>query len=150
MAAPYKSEILTLEGLAKLFKEASGEPDTREAFESWLLRRDRARKDLFYLGRDVLKKNLVPEVHQVVCDNFVMKDFDGVYVDDYTLDHVHKAIARQKRGPYRGGLGVVKSSDYTTFSYDRPEFDYNLPGLPSEISAEERSEERRVGKECRD
>jgi hypothetical protein len=66
-------------------------------FENWLALRDRARKDLFWLCKDVLKKDLWPDVHQVVCDQFVKKNFDGAFPDGYTINDVHEAINQQER-----------------------------------------------------
>lgn len=90
-------------------------------FWRWLQLRDRARKDLFWLGR-LLGKGLYRSVHQVTCDQFVPKNFGGawltpagtvdetkpmvgenlvlgdkiyptgMYFDGYTLDHFHEMI----------------------------------------------------------
>lgn len=78
---PYTSKILGVE----------------PSFTEWLGLRDRARKDLFWLGVTVLKKNWVAETHQVVCAQFVEKNFDGVYHPGYTLDDIHVAFDNQKR-----------------------------------------------------
>jgi phage terminase large subunit-like protein len=67
------------------------------SFEEWLQLRDQARKDLFWLGKEVLKKDLVSTTHQIVCDQFVQKNFDGVFKEGYTLGDVHKAIDNQVR-----------------------------------------------------
>ena len=67
------------------------------AFDRWLNFRDRARKDLFWLGKTVLKKDLESDVHQIVCDQFVKKNFDGAFPEGYTIGDVHKAIDRQER-----------------------------------------------------
>lgn len=79
------------------------------SFERWLDLRDRARKDLFWLGR-LLGKGLYRSVHQVICDQFVQKNFGGpwlktdgtvdesrppvepMYFDGYTLDDFHGMI----------------------------------------------------------
>lgn len=74
----------------------------KRKFQDWLELRDRARKDLFWLGRDVLKKDLVERTHQPVCDLFMKKNFDGVYHEDYTLGEVHRAIGRQERSDNDG------------------------------------------------
>jgi phage terminase large subunit-like protein len=66
------------------------------SFQRWLDLRDKARKDLLWLGR-LLGKGLFHSVHQYVCDQFVKKQFDGVYFKDYTLDDLHEAIAKQPR-----------------------------------------------------
>ena len=69
----------------------------RRSFDEWLELRDKARKNLFWLGVVVLKKDWVSTTHQVVCDQFVQKDFDGVYHDGYRLQEVHDAIDAQER-----------------------------------------------------
>lgn len=66
-------------------------------FEQWLELRDKARKDLFWLGKAVLGKGLYKSVHQTVCDQFVQKNFDGMYHDTYSLDDFHDMIGAQKR-----------------------------------------------------
>lgn len=69
-------------------------------FVQWLYARDQARKDLLFLNIEVLGNTKVtPSVHQVVCDQFIQKNFDGVYHDGYTLNDVHKAMRRQNRVP---------------------------------------------------
>lgn len=66
------------------------------SFERWLQYRDKARKDLFWLGR-LLGKSLFRDTHQIICDAFVQKNFDGLYFPDYTFDDSHEAIGAQKR-----------------------------------------------------
>lgn len=68
-----------------------------KTFEEWLELRDKARKDLFWLGKELLGADLVPEVHQVVCNQFIVKNFDGAFPEGYRLSDVHKAIDRQVR-----------------------------------------------------
>jgi Terminase RNaseH-like domain len=68
-------------------------------FDQWLRARDQARKDLYWFGKEVMKADFVPEVHQVVCNQFVQKDFDGVYGDNYSLDKFKTAMAAQTRIP---------------------------------------------------
>jgi hypothetical protein len=69
-------------------------------FEHWLYARDQARKDLLWLNIEVLGNTKVtPSVHQVVCDQFIQKNFDGVYKEGYTLDTMQAAIRRQNRVP---------------------------------------------------
>lgn len=68
------------------------------SFEEWLKLRDKARKDLFWLCRELLQlRDLRPHVHQPVCDMFVQKNFDGIYYEGYTLEDMHLAIHRQPR-----------------------------------------------------
>jgi phage terminase large subunit-like protein len=72
------------------------EVDEIVSFPRWLDLRDKARKDLFWLSR-LLGKGLFHSVHQYVCDQFVQKNFDGLYAPEYTIDDFHEAIAAQKR-----------------------------------------------------
>jgi len=67
------------------------------SFDEWLNLRDQARKDLFWLGKNVLRKDLESDVHQIVCDQFVQKNFDGAFPAGYTIGDVHNAIDRQER-----------------------------------------------------
>jgi phage terminase large subunit-like protein len=67
------------------------------SFDEWLQLRDQARKDLFWFGKDVLKHDLLPHVHQIVCDQFVQKNFDGAFPESYTIGDVHKAFQKQER-----------------------------------------------------
>lgn len=70
----------------------------RETFEHWLMLRDRARKDLFWLCYDLLGlRSLNKRVHGPVCDMFVKKDFDDVYYEGYTLEDMRVAIHGQPR-----------------------------------------------------
>lgn len=66
-------------------------------FWEWLDTRDQARSDLFWFGQTVQKKDLIPEVHQVICDQFVKKDFKGTYHEGYTVKDVQAAFKRQNR-----------------------------------------------------
>lgn len=66
------------------------------SFQRWLDLRDKARKDLFWLCR-LLGKDPYHSVHQVVCDQFIQKNFDGLYFPDYTLNDFHQALDQQKR-----------------------------------------------------
>jgi hypothetical protein len=116
----YRSESLSYAGLGKIYygqdyKETEEDEDSRKAkkqipnpsgseilglprsFEEWLNLRDQCRKDLFWLGQTVLKKDFVSATHQIVCDQFVQKNFDGVFKVGYTIGDVHKAIDNQER-----------------------------------------------------
>ena len=103
----YKSEALSMTQLNALFQvfvfgqTLFKEEVAVEDFDKWLEYRDRARKDLFWLGVTVLHWNWEPRVHQPVCDFFVQKNFDGCFPEDYTLGDVHKAIQKQDRDKYR-------------------------------------------------
>lgn len=65
-------------------------------FQEWLDLRDKARKDLFWLGR-LLDRSFFHSTHQQMCDMFVKKNFDGLFFPDFTSDDVHDAIAAQKK-----------------------------------------------------
>lgn len=67
------------------------------AYDNWLDRRNEARTNLFWLAKTVLKKDLETDVHQVVCDQFVKKNFEGAFSEGYTIGDVHDAIGRQER-----------------------------------------------------
>lgn len=101
------------------------------SFPDWLDLRDKARKDLFWLGSAVLRHDLVPEVHQIVCDQFVRKNFDGCYKPNYTLGDVHKAIQKQRdyrperdmllldpRGFYKSTINSVDSVQWLLVAPD--------------------------------
>lgn len=90
------------------------EVDDIVGFWRWLDLRDRARKDLFWLGR-LLGLGIYHNVHQITCDQFVQKNFGGpwlnldgttdtdrpaiapMYHEGYTLDDFHDAIDNQVR-----------------------------------------------------
>lgn len=90
-------------------EDISYEVDDVVGFWRWLELRDRARKDLFWLGR-LLGKGLYRSVHQITCDQFVPKNFGGpwlrqdgsvdesrpaiepMYFEGYTLDDFHDMI----------------------------------------------------------
>ena len=89
----YRSEARPLCELKPLWKELGQEV----TFAMWLRMRDVARKNLFFLGKDVLKKDLTTW-HKEPCSRlFVQKNFDGVYKLGYTIGDVHLAISNQKR-----------------------------------------------------
>ena len=67
-------------------------------FKQWLALRDRCRKDGMFLGKTTLGRNLLtPRVHQPIFDQFVQKNFDGVYYEGYTIEDVHTAIMRHRK-----------------------------------------------------
>lgn len=72
------------------------EVDRVVSFRDWLDLRDKARKYLFWLGR-LLGKGLFYDTHQIICDAFVKKNFDGMYFPDCTFDDVHEMIGKQER-----------------------------------------------------
>lgn len=82
------------------------EIDEVVSFQRWLDLRDKARKDLFWLGR-ALGKGLFHSFHQELCDQFVVKNFGGtsrdgvemkpMYFKDFTIDDFHDMLRAQKR-----------------------------------------------------
>src|SRR5579884_2997063 len=68
-------------------------------FDQWLYARDQARKDLFWLCKEVFSMDLYEDVHRVVCNQFVSKNFDGVYEENYSLRDFHRALSNQSRVP---------------------------------------------------
>jgi hypothetical protein len=69
-------------------------------FDQWLYARDQARKDLFWLAKQVFDLDVQSHVHQIVCDQFVSKNFDGVYRDGYRLkEDFQKSLGNQSRVP---------------------------------------------------
>lgn len=78
-------------------------------FDQWLYARDQARKELYWLCKEVFDMDLQPHVHQVVCNQFVTKNFDGVYRDGYRLkEDFQNALGNQSRVPHVW----VQTSDY--------------------------------------
>ena len=104
-------------------------------FPSWLYARDQARKDLLWLAREVLGETLVIErVHQVVCDQFVSKNFDGVYRPGYGIEELTEAIKRQSRVPTRWS----------------PEIKNYVPRSESEVESPENYEKLSMTQDARD
>lgn len=68
-------------------------------FDQWLYARDQARKDLYWFGKKVFNLDFEPHVHQVTCDHFVQKNFDGVFKDGYDARDLKAAFNRQDRVP---------------------------------------------------
>jgi hypothetical protein len=72
------------------------EVDGVVTFQQWLDLRDKGRKNLFWLSA-VLGKRLFHNTHQMVCDKFVQKDFDGLYFPEFERSDLNAMIGRQKR-----------------------------------------------------
>lgn len=66
------------------------------SFQRWLDLRSKGRQDLLWLGR-LLGKGLFHSVHQYVCDQFVKKNFEGMYFPGFSIDDFHDMIRAQKR-----------------------------------------------------
>jgi phage terminase large subunit-like protein len=97
-------------GRRRSIEDITYEVDDIVGFWRWLNLRDRARKDLFWLGR-LLGNGFYRSVHQPICDQFVQKNFGGpwlnpdgsadtarpnvdpMYFDGYTLDDFHGMIS---------------------------------------------------------
>lgn len=90
-----RSECRTGKELRGLWERFSG--THKLTYDEWILERDKCRKDLFYLGRDILGKDWLEAPHRLFCSYFVQKNFDGTYHEDYLLADVHAAIDRQQR-----------------------------------------------------
>ena len=121
----YKSECRPLDKLHPLyrqmivghvFKHAGRKTPT---FREWLDLRDRARKDLYWLGKDCIAtpesgSGFVEHVHREMCGMFVQKDFDGVYHQDWTLDEVRlghfNKLPREKEMLMLCPTGAFKST----------------------------------------
>ena len=72
--------VKRLVGKAAKTQAIDYETDDIVNFWRWLDLRDRARKDLFWLGR-LLGKGLYRNVHQITCDQFVPKNFGGAWLN---------------------------------------------------------------------
>ncbi|VVB52837.1 Uncharacterised protein [uncultured archaeon] len=68
-------------------------------FDQWLYARDQARKDLFWFGKEVFDMDYFEHVHRVTTNQFVQKDFDGVFEEGYTTKEVKAAFNKQNRVP---------------------------------------------------
>jgi hypothetical protein len=90
-------------------------------FQSWLYARDQARKDLLWLNQEVLGNTLVIErVHQVVCDQFVSKNFDGVFYPKYGIEEVTAAMRRQSRIPTKWNPDIRNYDPRTPHDVEDP------------------------------
>jgi hypothetical protein len=65
-------------------------------FQRWLDLRDKGRRNLFWLSA-VLGKRLFHNTHQMICDKFVQKNFDGLYFPNFERSDLNTMIGRQKR-----------------------------------------------------
>lgn len=104
-------------------------------FREWLNLRDHGRKDLFWLSR-LLGRQLYHKSHQMICDMFVQKNFDGLYFPDFNQDDVHEMIRQQKRfaadgSPTRTMLLMAPRSGYksTIDGVDAVQWMLNVPDI---------------------
>ena len=138
----YASELLSKDKLKIWFEMADGkdilgrprvfgwpEQDEEADPESWIGLRDRARKDLFWLGRDVLHRDLVERVHKPVCDFYVQKNFNGVYTKDTTLKQIRDAINRQDEMKERIILDPRGAYKTTINGIDSVQWIINVPDI---------------------
>lgn len=92
---PDQWEYETLTGqkinLKKLY-----EVDEVVSFRRWLALRDKARKNLFWLC-NLVGMSMYHRSHQMICDMFVQKNFDGLFFPGFTKLDVSEMIGRQKR-----------------------------------------------------
>jgi phage terminase large subunit-like protein len=129
----YKSEcrpLLQLKAWHRYSSQArsghssSGHP---HSFREWLDFRDKARKDLYWLGKVCIGTEqsgagFREHVHREMCEMFVPKNFDGVYHKNYTLDDVRKGIDKQNRqksmlllaprGSFKSTVNVVDAAQW--------------------------------------
>ena len=68
-------------------------------FDQWLYARDQARKDLYWFGKEVFDMDFYDHVHKITTNQFVQKNFDGVFSEGYTARQFQAALARQNRVP---------------------------------------------------
>lgn len=100
----YRSECRPLKELHLLYRKESntGNYRLRMSFRDWLEERDHARKDLYWLGHDLIAtpesgSGFVPHVHREMCAMFVAKNFDNLYHKDWTLDEARLHFNKLKR-----------------------------------------------------
>jgi phage terminase large subunit-like protein len=127
----FRSEALSdsqLKALYQFFVYGHAILNMDVSFDHWLELRDRARKDLFWLG-SVLGWLWYKHVHQQICDFFVQKNFDGVYHEGYTLKQVHNAIERQSICHHRLLLDPRYHYKTTINSVDSLQWMLNVPDI---------------------
>lgn len=92
---PDQWEYETLTG-EKINLRKHYEVDAIVSFRRWLDLRDKARKNLFWLC-NLVGMSMYHGSHQVICDMFVQKNFDGMYFPGFNKLDVSEMINRQKR-----------------------------------------------------
>ena len=116
----YRSECRPLKQLHPIYRTMATSHTLRKppSFREWLNLRDRARKDLYWLGHDCIAtpesgSGFVEHVHREMVECFVKKNFDGVYHHGWTLDeardHFDK-LPRQKEMLQLCPTGAFKST----------------------------------------
>jgi phage terminase large subunit-like protein len=131
----YKSECRPLKELKPWHRETSAIMHVhKHTFRKWLDLRDKARKDLYWLGKECIATEesgagFVEHVHREMCGMFVPKDFDGVYFKGFTLRDVRNAIDRQKREKEMLLLAPRGSYKSTTNKIDCVQWILNCPDI---------------------
>ena len=130
----YKSECHPLLELTALHRIGIVGHDHKHGFREWLDMRDRARKDLYWLGHDCIAtpesgSAFVEHVHREMCGMFVQKNFDGVYHKGYTLDTVRAAIDRHPREKEMLMLCPTGAFKSTANKIDAAQWMLNMPDI---------------------
>ena len=103
-------------------------------FRQWLDSRDRARKDLYWLGKECIGtpesgSGFVEHVHREMLSCFVKKNFDGVYHKGFTLEEVREAIDRQPREKEMLLLCPTGAFKSTANKIDAAQWMLNVPDI---------------------
>ena len=72
------------------------EVDEVVSFRRWLDLRDKARKDLFWLC-NLVNMSMYHKSHQMICDKFVQKNFDGLYFEGMNRGDLPGLFEKQVR-----------------------------------------------------
>jgi phage terminase large subunit-like protein len=129
-----KSECRPLGLLRRLHRKTQKNRDHNLTFIEWLELRDRARKDLYWLGHDCIGtpesgSGFVEHVHREMLDCFVRKNFDKVYHRGWTLDEARAAIDRQPRVKEMLQLCPTGSFKSTANKVDAVQWMLNMPDI---------------------
>jgi phage terminase large subunit-like protein len=114
----YKSECRPLKHLKPIHRQGVVGRWHKLGFRDWLDERDRARKDLYWLGKTCIGtpesgSGFVEHVHREMCEMFVQKNFDGVYHEGWTLDEARahfNTLKREKEALILTPTGSFKST----------------------------------------
>lgn len=88
-------EYETLAG-EKVNLRAMYEVDEVVSFRRWLDLRDKARKNLFWLC-NLVEMSMFHRTHQMICDMFVQKNFDGLFFRNMKRSDIPAMLNRQVR-----------------------------------------------------
>ena len=130
----YKSECRPLKILKPYHRQGRTDKAHTLSFREWLDQRDRARKDLYWLGKELIGtpesgSGFVEHVHREMCAMFVQKNFDGVYHKNFTLDEVRDAIDRQPREKDMLMLCPTGAFKSTANKIDAAQWMLNVPDI---------------------